>query len=191
MAKFSKRNEKLLGQLYYDLKGRKAKRLDWMTLAEKCSEAVEIFGSVKDTAEKLSVSPSLLSSILRLKKLDARVQEMVRRREILFDTAQRLNTIQPKDRQYELARMLVGISNKKQREVIQHALRFPQSDLLDFRRKVAGEKIRRERIRVLIIPMREQLYRTLEEVSAHTNKPIEKMIPEIISEWLDGKGRNS
>ena len=185
MSRASSRTEQLLGELYYDLKGRKKKRLDWMTLAEKCSQAVNTFGSVNKAAEKLSVTPSLLNSILRLKRLDKRVQEMVKRGEILFDSAQRLNPIRPSDRQYDVAKVLIGLSNKKQREVIQHALRFPQSDLLDYRGKVAGEKVRRERITVLVIPMHEQLYRSLMEASRDSKKSIEKMIPEIISEWLE------
>jgi predicted DNA-binding antitoxin AbrB/MazE fold protein len=156
-----------------------------MTIAEKCSQAVEALGSVNNAAEKLSISASLLNSIIRLEKLDSRVQEMVRRGDILFDTAQRLNAIQPSERQYEVAKLLLDTSNKKQREIIQHALRFPQSDLIDYRKRVTGEKVRRERIRVVIIPMQEQLYRSLEEVSNQLNKPTEKIIPEIISDWLE------
>jgi hypothetical protein len=183
----SKRTEKLLAELYYDLKGRKTKRLDWMTIAEKCSEVVEDFGSVNDATKKLRVSPSLLNSILRLKKLDPRVQELVRKRLVLFDSAQRLNPIQPNDRQYDVAKMLVGISNKKQRDIIQHALRFPHTDLLDYRKRVTGEQVKRENLRVLIIPMREELYRSLEGASRETKKPIEGIISEIVSEWLGGR----
>ncbi len=137
-----------------------------MTLAEKCAEAVDYFGSVNKAAEKLPISPSTINAILRLRKLDPRVQNLVRRREIIFDSAQRLNTIPDGDRQYEVAKMLVGLTNKKQREVIQYALRFPESDQADYRSKVAKEKVRHEKIRVLIIPMHEELYRSLENASA-------------------------
>lgn len=148
----------MLGELHYDLKGRKKKRLDWITLAEKCSEVVDYYdGSVAEAAEKLPISTSTLNAILRLKKLDPRVQDLVRRGDILFDSAQRLNTIAEPDRQYEVAKMIVGLSNKKQREMIQHALRFPESNQLDHRNKVAKEMVRQEKITVVVIPMRRTL----------------------------------
>jgi hypothetical protein len=173
------------------LKGRKTKRLDWMTIAEKCAEFVkECDGSVSDAAKTLRVSLSLLNSVLRLKKLDPRVQELVRKRLILFDSAQRLNPIQPADRQHDVAKMLVGVSNKQQRDIIQHALRYPNTDLADYRKKVTGERVRRENLRVLIIPMREELYRSLEEASKGVKKSVEGVISEIVSEWLERKGRN-
>jgi len=155
-----------------------------MTLAEKCAEVVDYFGSVNKAAEKLPISAPTLNAILRLRKLDSRVQDLVRRREIIFDSAQRLNAIPEGDRQYAVAKRLIGLPNKKQREVIQYALRFPESNQLDFRNKVAKEKPREEKIRVLIVPMHEELYHSLENASGKLKKPIEKMIPEIISEWL-------
>ncbi len=189
-TKISKRTEKLLAELYYDLKGKKTKRLDWMTISEKCSEVVEDFGSVSEAAKKLKVTPSLLNSILRLRKLDPRVQELVRKRLVLFDTAQRLNPIEPPNRQYDVAKMLVGVSSMKQRDIIQHALRFPNTDLVDYRKRVTEEQVRRENLRIVIIPMREELYHSLEEMSRDMNKPIEGIIPEILSEWVGRKQAN-
>ncbi len=184
------KEDSLLGDLYYDLKGKKRKLLDWIAIAERCEKAVKMYGSAEEAAEKLSVSSSLLNSILRLKKLDPRVQEMVRRRELLFDSAQRLNVIKPNDRQFEIAKILVKVSNKKQREIIQHAKNFPDSDLVDYRNRVAGEKVRRERIRVLILPMREEMYQLLGRASRKEGKPVEKIILELINDWLKRRSAN-
>lgn len=104
--------DSLLGDLIYDLKGKKHKRLDWIEIANKCQQVVDLYGSVQEAADKLTVSASLLNSILRLKRLDPRVQEMIRKREILFDSAQRLNTIQPSEHQYEIAKMIANVSTR-------------------------------------------------------------------------------
>ena len=159
-----------------------------MSLAERIADEKQRLGTVNKVAEHYNKSPSLLNSILRLKNLDPRVQEMVRRREILFDSAQRLNPIKPADRQYEVARLLVGVSNKKQREIIRRAKQFPNSDLVDYRRRVLGEKVRRERIRVLILPMPEEMYQDLERKSKEVDKPVEKLVPELIGRWLYSGG---
>lgn len=187
----SKQTKALLAELLFDLKGRKTKRLDWMSIADKCYELVGHYdNSVTQTAKKLRVSPSLLSSILRLRKLDPRVKELVREGDVLFDSAHRLNVIKNGDRQFEVARLLVGVSNKEQRDIIQHALRSPEVDLVDFRRRVTGEKTRRENLRILIIPMREELYRSLEKSSLETKRPIEKLMSEIVSAWLEARSRS-
>lgn len=176
----------LLGDLYADLKGSKKKPDNWMTIAEKCEQAVKLHqGSITRTADKLSVHPWLLRSILSLKKLDTRVQDMVRRGEILFDSAQRLNGIKPVQRQYEVAKLLLNVSNKKQREIIQQAKEHPDSDLVDYRSRVLGEKQTKEKIRVLIVPVREEMYRALERASNEEKRPAEKIISELIGNWLE------
>lgn len=179
------KQEVLLGDLFFDLQGSKKKRLDWISLADKVAKAVEIYGSVAKAAENLPLTAPMIRSILRLKKLDPRVQEMVRKGLILQDSAQRLNTIKPFDRQYEVAKLLAGVSNKKQREIIQHAKNYPDSGLVDYRDKVLKEKVRKERIRVLIIPLREEMYQSLARASQEERKPVEKILPEIIGEWLE------
>jgi hypothetical protein len=179
------KSNKAVAELFFDLKGHKLKRLDWMSIADRCEEVAMEFHSKQKASEKLGVSMSLFNSILRLKKLDSRVQEMVRRREILFDSAQRLNAItKAEGRQYEVAKMLIGASNKQQREIIQQAKRFPDSDLVDYRNRVLGNVVKKEKIRVLIIPMREGMYQSLEGVRRKMNKPVEKLLSEIIGEWL-------
>lgn len=186
--KLSKKTEGLLAELFLELKGRKEKRHDWMTLAEMCDQIVKEFGnSVADAAKKLRVSTSLLNSIIRLKNLDPRVQEMVRKRLILFDSAQRLNTISPYDRQYDVSRLLIGLSNKQQRDLIQHALRYPEIDLTDFRKRLTGEKTRRENIRVVILPIRDEAYRSLQNASRREGVAVEVLLTRVVEEWLEGR----
>ena len=171
-------------ELFYDLGGNKKKRLDWISIADRIEKEKAKLGSIEKVAEHYNKSASLLNSILRLKDLDARVQQLVKGREIGMDSAMRLNVIEAPDRQYEVAKLLVGLSNKKQRELIMHAKRFPEYDLIDYREKVLKEKVRRKRLRVLILPMPEELYQDLERRSKDEDKPIEKLVPEIIRHWV-------
>jgi len=185
-----KYSERLLAELMLDLKGRKNKSHDWMTIAGMCEAAVRHFdNSVSETVKKLRVSPSLLNSILRLRDLDPRVQGLVQKGLVLFDSAQRLNTIQPGDRQYDVARLLIGLSNKQQRDLIQHALRYPELDLTDFRKKLTREKTRRENIRVVILPMDEEIYRSLEKASKEDGKPVQGLLTAIVSDWLERRDK--
>jgi hypothetical protein len=180
--------EKLLAELFLNLKGAKKKRLNWITIAEKSAEIVKEYGSASKAATKLGVSPALLRAIVSLKNLPQEVQDMVRRGDILFDASQRLNSIKSKDKQIEVARLIVGITSHKQREIIQHAKRFPDSDLVDYRNRVAGQTVRKEKLRVLIIPLREELYQSLNKASKQKGRPIERILPEIIEEWLRQQG---
>lgn len=178
----------MLAELFLDLGGGKTKRLDWITIAEKCQEVVHKYGSVKEAARILGKSASLISAILRMKKLDPRIQNMVKNGDLGFDSAQRLNTIKNMERQYEVAKLLVGASNKQQREIIQYAKRFPESDIVTYRSRVLGQSVKKKRLRVLIIPIPEQVYRDLQEASGKRQQPLEKMVPEIIQNWLKTGG---
>ena len=181
-----KYSERLLAELMFDLKGRKTKSHDWMTIADMSETVVKHFdNSVSQAVKKLRIHPSTLNSILRLRDLDPRTQKLVRKRLVLFDSAQRLNTIRDGDRQYDVARLLIGLSNKQQRDLIQHALRYPELDLVDFRKKLTGEKTRRENIRVVILPMDDETYRSVEKVSKEERKPIQSLLMAIVSEWLE------
>jgi hypothetical protein len=177
-------------ELFYDLGGKKKKRLNWIEIAERIRKEKEIRGSMEKVAEHFNKSVSLLNSIARLKDLDSRVQEIVKKGDIGFDSAQRLNVITPASKQFEVAKLLVGLQNKKQRDLIAHAKNLSESDLLDYREKVLGEKVRRERLRILILPMPEQLYQDLERRSKDENKPIEKLVPQIIRHWLYSGDQN-
>lgn len=177
----------LLAQLFLDLKGSKKKSRDWITIAEHCEMAVAEFGSVKETASKLGVSYQLLRSVLSLKKLPVEVQEIVKRNEILFDAAQRINTIKSKEKQIEVANIVSGLPSHTQREVISQAARVPDSDLVDFRNRSVGVRVEAEKIHVVIIPLREELYQSLEAERAKIGRPLERIISDIISEWLAKK----
>lgn len=178
-------------ELFYDLGGKKKKRLDGISIADRIEMEKVKLGSIDRVAEHYNKSISLLNSILRLKDLDPRVQQIVKRKEIGLDSAYRLNVIKPPDRQYDVAKLLIGLPNKKQRDLIMHAKQSPEYDLVDYREKVLGEKVRRERLRVLILPMPEEMYQDLERRSRDEDRPIEKLVPDIIRHWLysGGKGK--
>ena len=179
-------SKQLFAELLLDLKGSKSKTHDWMTIAEMSAAVVRhCDNSRTEAAKRLRVSTSLLNSVLRLRDLDPGAQELVRKGLVLFDSAHRLNTIQPSGRQYEVAKLLIGLSNKQQRDLIQHALRYPELDLADFRMKLTHEKERRESVRVVILPISEEKYRQLKEAGKGANQPVQDLLMSIISEWLE------
>ncbi|MCI4357955.1 MAG: hypothetical protein L3J95_01735 [Thermoplasmata archaeon] len=155
----------LLAELYVDLKGRRDKRLDWITIATKCKELSNLYGGFREAASKLGVSLQLVRSIVSLLDLPAGVQTMVKDRSILFDAAQRLNTLKDPRRMVRVARQIRNLPSRQQREIIQFAKGHPDADLVDFRKRVAHKETRTERIHLLMIPVDDLTFNALQALS--------------------------
>lgn len=173
---------KLIAGLYIDLKGRKTKRRDWMSIARDCKKAVDDLGSVKEAADKIGVSQQIIRAAVSLTKLSPEVQEMVRRGDIGFDAAYRLNTIKDERKQVEVAKLLVGLTNHQQRQLTFQAKKFPDSDLTDFRQRLSTPPNRR-RIHVAIIPLEEDTYERVQRMSKRLGRPVEKLLSEVVARW--------
>jgi len=180
--------EELLADLILDLKGAKNKRENWIDIAKKCRKAVDHFGSTKSAAQKLGVSYSLLRSIISLLKLPVEVQQLVRERHILYDAAQRLLTLPDSKQQIEVARAIAVLPPHKQREIIQYAKVHSIKGLQRVIERVRTRPKREtEKIRVAIVPLREEIYSSLSPYAAKRKISVEKLILDIIHDWVEGR----
>lgn len=179
--------EKLLADLYYNLKGPKTKHENWIEIAKKCEKLVQHYGSTRTTAEKLGVSFELVRSIVSLLKLPKEVQKLVRENKILFDAAKRISTIKDPHNQVEVAKAIAGLPSHKQREIIQYAKRYPDSGLGDYIDRVTRPKPKPERIHVAVIPLRDEIYKSLQVAGRMQKISVERLILNVIEQWL-GKG---
>jgi hypothetical protein len=182
------KDEDLLAELFLDLKGPKKKRSDWITIAKKCKKAVEMFGSLEKAAEKLGVSYELLRSITTLLTLPNEVQALVREKKILYDAAQRLYRINDRKKQTQVAKAMAGLRSHQQREIIQYAVKYPNANIQDFGARVAKPEKTREKIHVIITPLREETYRVLARQSSNRKISIEKLILQVLDNWVENRG---
>jgi hypothetical protein len=146
--------EQILARLYLNLKGSKKKQDDWIKIAQECKRLTDFYGSIRKTADRLSVSYELIRSILKLLTLPDEVKNLIKENQILFDAGQRISRIREKERQIEAARAIAGLPAHSAREILQYAKKHPQAPLKDFRKRVisGGDKV--ERIHVVIIPLK-------------------------------------
>lgn len=174
--------DELLAELYVDLKGPKKKRDNWINIAKKCQSAIKIYGSTEEASKKLGVSYELLRSITTLLTLPREVKTLIEERKILYDAAQRLYRISDPQKQIQVARTIAGLPSHTQREIIQYAVKYPNSGLDSFKKRLQIPETRTERIYVVVLPLREKTYRFLERRSARKGTSIEKMVLRIIDE---------
>ena len=153
-----------------------------MSIAGDCKKVVEELGSVKEAADKIGVSPQIIRAVVSLTKLVPEVQEMVKRGDFLFDTAYRLNTIKDQGRQAEIAKMLAGLTNHQQRQLIHQAKKFPDSDLSDFRKRLTTPPNVR-RVHIMVIPLDEETHEKVMRISKKLGRPPEKLMADAIVRW--------
>ena len=186
----------LLSSLYVNLKGNKKKKEDWISIAKKCAEFAKN-KSHKEVAEKLGVSTELIRAILNLLVLPVEVQQLIKQGKILFDAAQRMNTIDPKSkdekqrkkRQIEVAKAITGLTSHEQREIIQYAKKYPNVSLSNFKKRVTTQ-LTKEKIHVAIIPLSEESFRILQIESVRKKISLEKLILNIIDDWKKRGGKS-
>lgn len=172
----------LLASLFLNLKGDKNKKEDWISIAKKCDEFSRKYNSHKEVAEKLGVSTELIRAILSLLELPPEIQQLIKQKQILFDAAQRINTITDKKKQIEVARAIAGLTSHEQREIIHYAKKYPNSSLSNFKKRVTTQ-ITKEKIHVAIIPLSDELFKSLQSESIRKKISLEKAVLGIISDW--------
>lgn len=153
-----------------------------MSIAEDCKKVVDDMGSVREAADRIGVSPHLLRSVVSLTKLAPEVKDMVRRGEILQDSAYRLNTIKDERKQVEIAKLLLGLTNHQQRQLVFQAKKLPDSDLVDFRGRLTAKPDKR-RVYVAIIPLEEETYEKVQRQSKRLGRPVERLLSDVIARW--------
>ena len=176
-----------LANLYLNLKGKKKKTDDWITIAKNCQKLEKKYKSQKVLAEKLGVSYQLIRSILSLLELPEEIQNLIKDKKILFDAAQRINTIDTKKKQIEVAKTIAGLPSHKQREIILYAKRFKLTDLKKFKKRITIPR-QTEKIHVAIIPLKPEIHKKLQKECKKKKSTIQQTIVEIIDRW--GKNKN-
>jgi len=180
-----KNEEKVLAELFVDLKGGKKKIHNWIDIATKCKKVCKMYGSTRMAAEKLGVSYQTLRTIVSLLQLPKEVQQRVKRGEILYDAAYRLLMLKPPEKQVEVAKIIANLPSHQARQIIHFAKVSPESDLGDFAKRVTQKESRPERLHVAVIPLHEETYKKLQNYGRAEDKSVEKLIMGIVNEWLD------
>src|SRR5207247_7030301 len=145
------------------------------------------YGTTQVAAKKLGVSYSLLRSIIRLLDLPDEVQNLVKEKRILYDAAQRLLTLHDPKQQIEVANAIVDLPSHKQREIIRYAKGHPKGELRSVIGRINKPKPQSEKIRVAVIPLREETYSSLFAFGAKRKISVEKLILNIIDDWKEGR----
>lgn len=184
----TKEEDRLLADLYSDLKGAKKKRNNWIEIALKCQRLSDHYGSAKVTAEKLGVSYELVRSITSLLKLPEEIQNLVRNRRILYDAAKRLLTIDDSNKQIVVARAIADLPSHRQREIILYAKSVPDAKLEEYIQKVMRPKVTPDRIHIAVIPLNKDAFQSLHAFSKKRNISVEKLILGIINQWIEKGG---
>lgn len=181
--------EQTLLFLAYNLKGKKVKRDDWITIAEKCKEAVDYFNSYEKVAERTNTSSELVRSVVRLLKLPDEVKQLVKERKIGMDIAQKITRIEnPKD-QIMVAKQIVGLSSHDARSLVEFAKRNPKASASDYENhkvRLFGAKRKKKEVHITIIPLEGELYRKLKEKADKEKMSPEKLIVELIKRSIEG-----
>ena len=192
-VKFKMINEnQKLANLFLNLKGNKKKRDNWIQIATICKDVLDKSKDRKEAAKKMGVSTELIRSIVSLLDLPSEIQEMIKNNEILLDAAQRINTIKDKNkdkerkRRIEVAKAISGLASHDQREIIRFAKKFPTSNLKDYKKRVTTKRETKE-LHVAVIALENEQYEKLEKISKKKKTSLEKLLLEIIDQWLGEK----
>ena len=180
----------LLANLFLNLKGSKKKKDDWITIAKKCKEVLDNSANRKEASEKLGVSPELIRSIISLLDLPKKVRDLIQDGKILFDAAQRLNTIKFDDekktiaKQIEVANEIIGLKSHHQREIIRYAKKFPKSSLKNYKKRVTTSRTV-TRMHVIVVSLEEPIFQGLNKIAKKRGTSLEKTIVKIISDKIE------
>jgi len=177
------KEDALLASLYVNLKGSKTKKEDWISIATKLNKIAKTSKSRKIVAEELGVSPELIRSILSLLDLPKEAKQLVREGKILFDAAQRLNTIK-KENRVNVSREIVGLKSHQQREIIQYAKKYPNSSLSNYKKRVIVTP-KTEKIQIAVIPLKEKTFQVLQKECKRRKISLEKILLHIIEGWIE------
>ncbi len=177
-------NEKL-ARLYLNLKGAKKKQTNWIELAEELEALRKTYGSIKKTADKLSVSYELIRSVLKLLTLPEEAKALIRNNEILYDAGQRIARINGKERQVEVAKAIAKLPAHSARQIIYYAKKYPTAPLENFRKRVVEGDNKVEKIHLTLIPLTDENYDYLKVEGKKRKLTAEKLILSIVNQWLD------
>lgn len=175
--------ETALAILFANLKGRKKK--DYLSTAKACRFLKKLYGSCAKVAEKVGVSSEIIREFDSLNDLPDEVQQMISTGNIKLDTGYRISTkIKGKNRQIDIARVVAGVDAFDARAIIEYAQKNPEMPVEEVKSRVLGSKTKREKIHLFILPLEEATFQMLKLHSIKLKVRPEKLIEEIIKDWL-------
>lgn len=180
--------EDIIVFLLYNIKGRKKKRDDWITIAKKCEEALKYIESYEKLAEKLSVHPETIRSILKLLELPEEAKKLVKERKIGMDTAQRITRIKNIEDQIKAAKLISDMNAHTSRDLIRYIQRKPNATLEEyeqFKKKITEQKKNIKDIHLTITHFDEETFKKLEELASKQKISISKLIKRLVKESLE------
>jgi biotin operon repressor len=176
--------EKEIALLYANLKNRKKKSHDWITLANKVKKLSEYYGSHKELAKKLGMSEESLRETLKLLELPGEVQQLVKEGKLKHEVAWRIASIRnPKD-QIRIAKEVADLNAHDARDIVRIIRKNPNINIKEFVSKFRGRETKIEKINLMIIPIKKKDYDKIKTKALKEKKSPEKFISEkIIHEW--------
>lgn len=168
--------DRRLLELTLELKGRIRRRRDWISIAEKARALSTESMSRAELATRLRVSRELLRALISLTDLPSEIQQMVRRGEILFDAAQRLNSIEDPGLRLRVARAIKGLPSHAQREAITFAKRNPERNLPGFLKRLSAPQDNEANIRFVVVSFSPEELNQIRAHSKHTGASVSDTI---------------
>jgi hypothetical protein len=108
---------------------------------------------------------------------------------ILYDAAYRLNTLKDPSLQRRVAEIIVGLPSHVQREIIQYARRFPDADLIEFRNRVTTSSPKKEKVRIVLVPLGEPEFVRLQRMSKRRGVSLQDLILEAMHALISQTGK--
>ena len=176
--------EKIMGILYANFRGKNKKIHNWIFLAEQIKKLEKHYGSYKRVADNLGMSGETIREILKLLELPKEVQEMVKEGKLKHEVAWRIASIKSKQKQTEIAKEVVLLDAHDGRDLVRIYRKNPDIDIKKVVNKFKESKRRVEKINLVILPMKELDYFKLKREASVSKKSPEEFILNVINNKL-------
>lgn len=182
--------DKLVSILFSNLKGGKKKVDDWITIANVIKNLKENYDySLQKFENIFSIKSETIREILRLLELPEEIQNLIKKRKILMDAAQRLAGIKNYKVQIKVAEIISDEISHVARDIIQYAKKNPNISMKDLKKykenvlKSKGKSINIE-LHFLAFPISKEIYEKLKTISKKRKVSIERIAAQIIEDKI-------
>lgn len=178
--------EKIMGILYANFRGKTKKVNNWIYLANKIKELSDHYGSHKKVAENLGMSPETIRETLKLLELPKEVQEMVKSGKLKHEVAWRIASIEGEKGQILIAKEVLDLDTHDGRDVVRIYKKNPSMNIKTLVEKIKKSKNQIEQINLMVLPIRKLDYDKIKRVAKKIKINPEKFVLEkIINKWIE------
>lgn len=144
--------EEALAILLKNLKKRK-KISDPLRIAEACRYLSNLYGSYSEVADRVGVSSEIIREFVHISKLSENVKKLIQQGLIQgVDIPYRISRIEDKDRQFEIAKAVIGLKSHIVREIVEYARRHEEKSAEECKEEVLKSKGETIEIHTILIP---------------------------------------